>query len=164
MSFLSRRPVAPVSALSRRVVLIGAVAVGGSIWLGAPVAKAQDGITLPRPGSDLRRTLMDAMRPSFEDELGASVEFFVHRLAVWGGYAYAAVRPQRPGGRPIDWRRTKYAEAFASGAFEADMSLALLRRSRGRWEVVDFVIGPTDAHWISWQTEYGIPEAVFEMP
>jgi hypothetical protein len=155
------RSISPRPAISRRAVLTGAVALGGAVWLNVSVVGAQDGITLPKPGSDLRRALMDAIRPSFEAELGAPIEFFVHRLAVWGNYAYASVRPQRPGGKPIDWNKTKFATVVKGGSFSTDGSAALLERKNGRWVVVELALGPTDVFWIGWETDYSIPEAVF---
>lgn len=118
-------------------------------------------VMTPPPGSDLRRALMDTIRPPFEDALGAPVEFFVRRLAVMGDWAYASVRPQRPGGRPINWSQTKFAQEVRAGAFDTDASGALMRLRNGRWTLVDHVIGPTEAYWIYWQEKFNLPEHFF---
>lgn len=118
-------------------------------------------VMTPPPGSDLRRTLMDTIRPQFEDALGAPVEFFVRRLAVMGDWAYASVRPQRPGGRPINWNQSKFAQEVRAGAFDTDASGALMRLRNGRWTLVDHVIGPTEAYWIYWQEKFNLPEHFF---
>jgi hypothetical protein len=114
----------PLSTVTRRAALFGAFALAGALWLGAPAAGARDGIALPKPGSEARKSLMDAIRPTFEAEFGAPIEFFVHRLAVWGQFAYASVRPQRPGGKPIDWSKTKYAAEVKGGSFYTEGSAA----------------------------------------
>ena len=115
----------------------------------------------PPPGSDLRRTLMDTMRPPFEDALGAPVEFVVRRLVVMGDWAFASVRPQRPGGRPIDWSRTQFAQEVRGGSFSTDASSALMRFRNGRWTLVDHAIGPTDVYWIEWEQKFNLPERFF---
>jgi hypothetical protein len=114
---------------------------------------------VPR-GSPLRATLMDALRPTFEAESNGPVEFVVDRLTVWRDWAFAEVRPQRPGGQRIDWRRTRYREAVESDTF-SNVSFALLRRQGGSWILQEFVIGPTDVAWIEWQQRFRLPEALF---
>lgn len=132
------------------------------LWACCAPAQAQD-ITQPPRGSPLRAELMDAARPTFEREIGGPIEFVVQRLNVWGEWAYGQVAPQRPGGRAIDWRRTKYAADFESGAFQTSISLFLLRRSEtGRWMMVEYAIGPTDVAWDDWRQQLNLPRALFE--
>ena len=56
-------------------------------------------MTPPR-GSPLRAQLMDTLRPTVMAEIGGPIEFVVTYLRVMGQWAYAYVRPQRPGGIP----------------------------------------------------------------
>src|SRR2546422_805860 len=62
----------------------------------------------PPRGSALRAELMDALRPTVMAEIGGPIEFVVTDLRVMREWAYAYVRPQRPGGTPIDWSGTKF--------------------------------------------------------
>ena len=39
--------------------------------------------------------------------------------------------------------------------------MVLMRRRASDWQVVDYVIGPTDVHWYNWITSYGLPEGLF---
>lgn len=133
-----------------------------ALILGAAHANAQDIVQPPR-GSALRAELMDAARPTFEREIGGPIEFVVRRLNVWGEWAYGNVTPQRRGGRAIDWRQTRFAEDFKAGAFAASVSLFLLRRGgSGRWEMVEYAIGPTDVAWDWWRQQLDLPSALFE--
>jgi hypothetical protein len=116
----------------------------------------------PEKGSALRKTLLDAARPVFERESGGPVEFVIHRLNVMDGWAFGDVLLQRPGGRPIDWRKTKYAEYEKNGAFDPSGSFFLLRQSGREWTVVEFATGPTDVAWDSWRLDHGLPEQLFE--
>ena len=61
------------------------------------------------------------------------------------GWAFVNGNPQRPGGVKIDPFRT----TFASQAEYMDglSTYALLRFQYDRWNLVDFVVGPTDVFW-----------------
>ncbi len=116
----------------------------------------------PEKGSELRKTLLDAARPVFEAESRGPVEFVVHRLNVMDGWAFGDVLLQRPGGKPVDWSKTKYGEDEKNGAFDAGGSFFLLRQSGSKWTVVEFASGPTDIAWDSWRQEHGLPEQLFK--
>lgn len=116
----------------------------------------------PRRGSALRATLLNAARPVFEEESGGAIEFVVGRLNVYGDWAFGEVRLQRPGGVPIDWRRTRYAEGYRAGMFDPAGSFFLLHRSGGSWNLMEHATGPTDVTWDGWRRDYGLPLAMFQ--
>jgi hypothetical protein len=119
----------------------------------------------PAKGSDLRRALVDALRPHAEWMLGAPVEFVVNDLRVAGPLAFGAFAPQRPGGGAIALARTPMA---ARGEWEPDVMdgihiEALYRKSGDTWVAVHWQIGATDV-WYAWDplcADYAavIPEA-----
>jgi hypothetical protein len=119
-------------------------------------------IVQPERGSGLRAELLNAARTVFETETGGSIEFQVKRLSVMGDWAFGEVRLQRPGGRAIDWKRTKYAEDFEAGMFDPDGSFFLLRRTSAGWTVLEFATGPTDIAWDSWRLDHRLPLALFQ--
>ena len=92
--------------------------------------------------------------------MGAPVEFVVGDMRVLGPWAFVYLQPQRPGGGAIDWARTKYAEAWQAGAFDAGVT-ALLHRTGSGWLVDAYDLGATDVEWIPWPEEYGAPPALF---
>ncbi len=113
-------------------------------------------------GHSLRSVLLDAARPTFVAETDGDVEFVVRRLTVWGPWAFGQVKPQRPGGSPIDWARTAYADIHAQGDLDGDgESYFLLIRHSGEWVVHEFAIGPTDVVWAGWAEEYYLPSQMF---
>ena len=124
--------------LTRRLVFAAAAPLTGAL-----PAFAQ--ITPPR-GSALRAELMDALRPTVMTEIGGPIEFVVITLRVMHPWAYMYVRPQRPGGGAIDWSRTKFREDMRQGMM-SDGTMALLRHDGARWNVVEYVIGPSDVAW-----------------
>ncbi|MEM6381313.1 MAG: hypothetical protein AAF739_01455 [Pseudomonadota bacterium] len=99
----------------------------------------------PRRGSDERAVLMDAVRPQAVRDLGAPVEFYVIRLAVFGDIAHASLRAQRPGGVQINMMQTPRAGMpdFQPSS-EFPTIEALLRREGEQWRVVEYAFS-TDA-------------------
>lgn len=115
----------------------------------------------PAKGSPLRARLLDTARPAFEQQVGAPVEFVVKTLNVMAGWAYGDVLLQRPGGVPIDWRRTRFAEDFAQGMLETGSNMFLLRDSGNGWTLVDYAVGPTDVAWDWWRQQNDLPYELF---
>ena len=120
-------------------------------------------VTTPERGSSLRADVLDALRPVIEKETGGPVQFVITVMHVMGNWAYVDAKPQRPDGRAIDWRATKYRKDYEADVFSG-LVLALLRRQGGRWTVVDTFIGPTDVAWYEWVKKYKLPEAFFQGP
>jgi hypothetical protein len=137
--------------LTRRAILFAACLAGIS------PAAAQ---TKPREGSKLYNELIEAMRTAAEAEIGGEIEFEVDELRVMKNWAYASVRPQRPGGEAIDWSETKFADAFESDTM-SDVVLALLYHNGSAWTIQDYAIGPTDVAWEEWRTKYRLPRKLF---
>ncbi|WP_420332913.1 hypothetical protein [Roseibium sp.] len=99
----------------------------------------------PPRGSAERREILDAVRPMVEARVGPPVEFVVGWMRSGAGWAFVNVNPQRPGGGKID----PFLTTFASQAEYMDglSTYALLRYQYSRWNLVDFVVGPTDVFW-----------------
>lgn len=96
----------------------------------------------PAPGTQLRRDILNALRPSVEAKLGPNVEFVVTTMRVEKGWAFVQAEPQRRGGKPINGR------AYFPHEWEYMDGLtttAILRHQYGRWNLVESAIGATDA-------------------
>lgn len=109
----------------------------------------------------LRKTLLDALRPDVERDLGQKVKFVVRLLRVQDSWAFATLVPRTPVGAPIDFGRTRHAERQREGMLDGDTLYALLQQGPGGWRVRTFVIGPTDVTWAGWPEEYGAPKTLF---
>jgi hypothetical protein len=106
----------------------------------AGLALAAAAFTVPAPGSDMRKAVLNGLRPAVEQRLGP-VEFKVSLIRIQRDWAFVVADPQRKGGKPIDgWRI--YGEHF--GNMDGLRVDAVLRRQRGRWVVIDHAIGATD--------------------
>ena len=126
----------------------------------AGVASAQEART-PAPGSAERKAIADALRAPVEKELRQKVVFKIDHLKVSGDWAFLRGVPQRPGGAPLEYKGTPYQEAIDAGAFD-DGIVALLQKRKGRWQVVQFVVGATDVPYVGWDKKYRAPSAIFE--
>jgi len=127
----------------------------------APALAAQE-IERVEKASPLRRVLLDAARPIFETETGGPIEFVVTVLTVAGDWAYGDVKLQRPGGSPLDWSMTKFAEDLRLGMFEPEHNLFLLKNGGTGWRVIEYAVGPTDIAWDGWRQQYNLPAALFQ--
>ncbi|HEY7785790.1 MAG TPA: hypothetical protein VIB00_13745 [Pyrinomonadaceae bacterium] len=138
---------------------IAAAQSGGKIM--GPPATAKP--YTPERGSAERKAIIDALRVPVEKQLKQSVIFKVDQLRVQKGWAFFGGMPQTPDGREIDYTGTVYQEAIDEGAFDGGV-FALLRNVKGKWKVVQYVIGATDVPYVDWDKEYGAPRAIFNMP
>jgi hypothetical protein len=135
-----------------------AIAAAGLALLLASAAMAQ--VATPPPGSPLRATILDAVRPMVEAEVGKPVEFVVTAVRVLGEWAFVDLRPQRPGGAPIEFVYSRYRAAVDAGAFD-NAVVALLRNTPRGWLVYQYALGATDVAWYGWWMRYPVPEQVF---
>lgn len=104
----------------------------------------------PARGTETRKALMDAIRPTAEWHLGAPVEFVVSDLRRAGNVAFASLRAQRPGGRVIDIRETPaFARGEQDGSFDITDIHVLYKKSGNTWVAVHHSFGATDVWW-SW--------------
>jgi hypothetical protein len=117
-----------------------------------------------RAGDPLRAILLDALRPTIEQDLGQPVQFVVTTLRVQGEWAFAVVTPQTRSGGKIDYMKTRHAERLREGAFDGGYVEALLRNEGGQWIVKDFAVGPTDVYHAGWPDRFGAPYQLLGLP
>jgi hypothetical protein len=115
----------------------------------------------PKQGDAERRAITDALRAPVEKQLKQKVVFKIDHLRVQNEWAFLRGVPQRPDGTALDYRGTPYQDAIDAGAFD-DGVAALLRKRKGRWQVVQFVVGATDVPYVGWDKKYRAPSAIFE--
>ncbi len=113
----------------------------------------------PKPNTD-RRAILEALRDPVEKDLKQKVIFKVNHLKVHDNWAFLTGQSLTPGGKKIDYRKTKYKDAVNSDAFD-DWICALLQKKGKTWRVVQFAIGATDVVWDGWHLKYKAPKAIF---
>ncbi len=136
------------------------ILIGAFLITGLSAASAQQVLT-PQRGSAARAEILDAIRPAAEAVLHPPVEFVVKKMNVAGDWAFVALEAQRPGGRAIDPATTRLAETAKEGMLDGFTTYGLLWFRTGRWNLIAWVIGPTDVAWDPWPEAYGAPRAIF---
>jgi hypothetical protein len=142
--------------VSRRKLLI--VLAGTAAALVTP-SRAQQ-VALIARGTPERTAILDVVRASVQPRLGIKVVFQVERLAVFGDWAFAGLRPRTETGARIDYRRTLYAKDFDLEQ-DSDTIDVLLRRTGAAWTIVEEAFLPTDVVWEEWQGKYKLPRDLF---
>ena len=125
-----------------------------------PASTSLDAYVTPQRGDPTRQALMDAARPVIAGDIGQNVLFVVDVLRTDGQWAYLQATPTQASGLPLDWNTTNYAEDWQADAM-SDLVMVLFVKQNGSWQVVDFVVGPTDVFWYGWIEQYGLPEVLF---
>lgn len=141
--------------VSRRQLLI--FLAGAAASFSAP-AFAQ--IALIERGAPERTAILDVVRASVQRRLGIKVIFQVERLAVFGDWAFAGLRPRTDKGARIDYRRTLIAKDFDPEQ-DSDTVHVLLRRKDAAWAIVEEAFLPTDVVWEEWEKKYKLPRQLF---
>ena len=114
----------------------------------------------PDKGSRERKAILDALRIPVERDLKQKVVFVADNFKVQGNWAFVGGTPQGANGEAPDYARTKYADAFDSGAFDNNF-FALLKKTAGKWKVTTYAIGCTDVCYTDWWSRYRAPKAIF---
>jgi hypothetical protein len=136
------------------LLLVISYALCGTTW-------AQEVASSPQPGSTERKAILRALRVAVQTELKRQILFKVDHLKVQNQWAFLRGVPQQPNGKPMNYKGTPYQEASRLGVFD-DWICALLRKQRGKWRVVTYVIGATDVAYDGWDKQYQAPAAIFK--
>lgn len=134
--------------------------------LGACLMTANAAQDTPRTPALTSAEAQAILKPALADlvsALGKPAQLDVSSLRVSGEWAFLYASIQTPGGQPIDYKDTPFAEAAEAG-MKSRAYAALLRGQATGWKLVTSSVGPTDVAWQPWAAEYGAPAAIFEVP
>ena len=118
-------------------------------------------IIKPKPGSELRKEIIDSLREKVIKDIGKKCVFKIDELNVKKDWAFMRGVPLEANGNKMDYRKTKYAEALREGIFD-DWICALLKKYHGKWQVKIFCIGSTDVPWTEWPDKFLAPPEIFK--
>lgn len=128
---------------------------------------AQDETLAPSAPVDDEQTqmLLNVLDPVLAQGIGQPVSLQPTTVNVRDEWAFIIGQPRQPDGSPIDWTRTSLAQRAADGVLDGDgQTFALLKNVNGAWEVLEYVVGPTDVAHIEWAGKYGVPADVLGLP
>lgn len=112
--------------MKTKLILAGLLCLpSGGVVLAAP----RSSVTLPKPGSALRREILNTLRKPIEREVKQTVVFYDVTLRIKSDWAYVSATPRDTKGRQL--RR------YSSPLTDPDVA-ALLRRQGKRWKLLDW--------------------------
>ena len=114
----------------------------------------------PEKGSKERTAIVSALRVPVEKELRQKIQFSIQTIRMQGNWAFINGEPQSANGGKPDYAITKYADVIEEGMFDNNFQ-ALLKKTGGKWKVVEFAIGCTDVCWLGWDEIHKAPKAIF---
>jgi hypothetical protein len=115
-------------------------------------------------GSDdlvTRLPQLDPVRDKMTAELKLPVVFKVQQLREKSGFAFFLGKPLQASGAAIDYSKSKYKPYLDAGAFD-DTCAALMKQVGGKWTLVTYAFGSTDAAWPTWAAKYKAPAEIFQ--
>ena len=134
--------------------------LGAFILLAAATAASAQSAYTPEKGSPERKVILDAFRVPVERDLKQKVIFVIDNFKVQGSWAFVSGTPQNANGGDPDYSRTQYADQLDSGAFDNNF-FAILKKTAGKWKVINYAIGCTDVCYADWWRRFKAPKAIF---
>lgn len=129
-----------------------------SILLAIMVVGA-DAAETPEPGSPERKAILECIRVPVQKEIGIPVVFRVSHLKVEEGWAFLKGQPRTKDDKVIDYSGTGLAE---EAEVADELLVAILRKTDGKWRVVEHAIFTTDLWWHGIHERLGAPKAIFD--
>lgn len=99
---------------------------------------------------------IEVLRAAVARELGQPVALEVDKRREDERWVFVTAAARTADGKPIDYMRTRFADAVKEGVFD-DWLCALLERDGARWKVVALEIGATDVPYVDWPERFGVP-------
>jgi hypothetical protein len=125
-------------------------------WLSLTACQQAD------PGPSRTTSAIEVVQAAIEKELDMAVSLKVETFRQNDEWAFLAGLPLTADGNRIDYSQTKFADDVREGYFD-DGFVALTRRARkgvDDWSLVALSLGATDAPFVGWPEEFGVPKAL----
>lgn len=151
-----------------RALLIAVVALAAACTPPASTTtETPEAPAAPLPGVNDEQTqaLLNVLDPVLSTLIGQPVSLQPTTVNVRDEWAFIIGQPRKPDGTAIDWSTTTLAQRAADGVLDGDgQTFALLKNVNGAWEVLEYVVGPTDVAHIEWAGKHGVPPDVLGLP
>lgn len=121
---------------------------------------------LAGPGVHCHATPIDAIKAGIEKALNMTVTLKVETFRQDKEWAFVTGLPLTANGERIDYTQTVYADDVHDGYFD-DGFIALVRKRQqrcGGWSVTALSLGATDAPFVAWPEQFGVPEELILPP
>lgn len=126
----------------------------------APAVFGQ-GTETPAENPTERAAILKALSVPVSKNLKQNITFSTEKLKVQGNWAFVAGQAKNAEGGDPNWKLTKYQEFIENGDFE-DNLFALLKKTKGKWQVVTYQMNCHDVCYLGWDKKYRAPKAIIE--
>jgi hypothetical protein len=108
-----------------------------------------------------RAAILKALSMPVSKDLKQNITFSTEKLNVQGNWAFVSARARNAEGSEPNWKVTKYQKFIDSGDFE-DNLFALLKKTKGQWRVVTYMMNCHDVCYLGWDKRYKAPKTIIE--
>ena len=108
-----------------------------------------------------RATILRALSLPVSRHLRQRITFTTEKFKVQGNWAFVAGQARDAKGGAPNWKLTRYQTLIDSNDFE-DNIFALLKKTKGKWRVVKYMINCHDVCYLDWDKKYKAPKAIIE--
>ena len=103
----------------------------------------------------------EAIVSAVKDELGMSVTLKIETQRQDDQWAFLSGLPLTNEGGRIDYSRTRYADDIKEGYFDDGfVGLAQFDKNNKGWSLITLSLGATDAPFVSWPEQFGVPKKI----
>lgn len=107
----------------------------------------------------IRKTMLDLVRGPMERNVGMKLKFVVEKMVRQDYFVFLRFTPISANGNKINWKRTKWREAYDAGAFDPS-GAALFKLVGSHWKMLTWAFGGTDVYWEPWPEQFGCSKAL----
>jgi hypothetical protein len=125
-----------------------------------PAAFAQEAET-PADKSPESAAILKALSVPVSKDLRQKITFSTEKLKVQGNWAFVSGQAKNAEGGAPNWKLTRYQKFIDSNDFE-DNLFALLKKTKGKWRVVTYMMNCHDVCYLGWDKRYRAPKAIIE--
>ena len=118
----------------------------------------------PARGSVERKVHMDLLRKEFTPKFNGQQLIFEVSGDIYkseGNWAVIYVNVFQHGGKPVNFKNSKYKQNYEEGMMDSNGIFGLFRKSNNQWKLVAHADFPTDVPIGCWWKEYKAPKTIF---
>lgn len=146
------------SNLLRKLTALFAMLVLSMMLMPTALAQATGTAAENSPDS---AAVLKALSVPVSKDLKQNITFSTEKLNVRGNWAFVSGRARNAEGGEPNWKLTKYQKFIDSNDFE-DNLFALLKKTKGKWRVVTYMMNCHDVCYLDWDKKYKAPKAIIE--
>lgn len=118
----------------------------------------------PTRGSEERKTHMALLRKEFMPRFNGQKLIFEVNGDMYkseGNWAVIYVNVFQQGGKPVNFRNSKYKQDYEEGMMDSNGIFGLFRKTNSQWKLIAHADFPTDVPIGCWWKEYKAPKSIF---